>query len=340
MRALRSTTNPTFSPARSLSRWHLLLVGLALLLSVSPCHAQLLEGHKGTVMAVAFSPDGKTLASAGGSLAIRGLGKGELKLWDVATTKHRVDLAGHQEMILALAFSPDGRTLASASDDGKNKGGTLILWDVATGKEKARFNNPLARALAFGPDSKTLLTTNRNTLILYDLSTNKRIRNVLAHQDQITTLAISPDGRHVLSGSLDKTVRIWNRATLKELTVLQCGAPVHWAGYSPRKGQLVIAAGGEIQFWDLATGKKRTAFKQHQAKIWDCAFRGDRELIAVGDDDVTFWDLEREKFVFSARKKLQTDLASGRSVACSPKGEIAIGAFGVNTFLMFMGRKK
>jgi WD40 repeat protein len=304
-------------------------------------------------MALAFSPDGKTLASGGGSLALSGSGSGEVKLWDVATEKLRRDLTGHKEMVLTLAFSPDGRTLASGSDDGKEGGGTLILWDVASGKEKTRFDNPFVRALAFGPDGKTLLTTNRNTLVVYDLATNKRIRNVLAHRDQITTLAISSDGRRLLSGSLDKTVRIWNLASLKELSVFRCGAPVHWAGFSPRRGQVVVAAGDwvdfsprkaaagdELQFWDLDAGKKRASLRRHTQKIVQCAFRGEKELLAVGDHDITFWSLEREQFLFSFRTRVKSDLASGRCVACNRHGHFAIGAFGVNTFLsLFAGKR-
>src|SRR2546422_1065184 len=83
--------------------------------------------HDDMVASVAFSPDGKTLASGGG-----GSGPGEIKLWDVATGKERAALKGHTRGVTSVAFSPDGKTLASGDDDQ-----TIRLWDVQTCKEQA-----------------------------------------------------------------------------------------------------------------------------------------------------------------------------------------------------------
>jgi WD40 repeat protein len=96
---------------------------------------------------VAFSPDGKTLASASNDQTIR--------LWDAATGTQQQTLAGHSDCVRAVAFSPDGKTLASTSDDG-----TIRLWDAATGTQQqtlAGHSNYVA-AVAFSPDGKTLKT--------------------------------------------------------------------------------------------------------------------------------------------------------------------------------------
>ena len=85
----------------------------------------MLRGHEGYAWSVAFSPDGKTLASAGGSFDK----PGELKLWDTATGAARATLAGHEGYVHSVAFSPDGKTLASGGYDG-----TVRLWDATIGE--------------------------------------------------------------------------------------------------------------------------------------------------------------------------------------------------------------
>jgi WD40 repeat protein len=321
-------------------RRFLLPVLIAAALTPAAGRAQLLDGHKGTVSAVAFSPDGKLLASGGGGLAIGGGGgEGELKLWDPVKKKHLRDLKGHKEMVLALAFSPDGRLLASASDDGKEEGGaTLILWDVATGREAARFDNPFARALAFSPDGKSLITTNRNALVVYDVAARKLRRTVRSHRRQITSLAVSPDGKVLASASLDGTVCLRNLASMREMAVLRCGAAARWVGFSPKGGEVVVAAEGEIQFWDWQKGKKVSSHKEHTRPINQCAFVGSKELVSVGDDDVKFWDLQKKRVIISASKKGKADLAGGRCVAADRKGKVAVGAFYLNTFLALFNR--
>src|SRR5262245_59609092 len=104
-----------------------------------------LKGHTESVQSVAFSPDGKTLASASGDKSI--------KLWDVATGKQQATLKGHTESVRSVAFSPDGKTLASASKDE-----TVKLWDVEGLKNTATLRGPQKDlwSVAFSPDGKTL----------------------------------------------------------------------------------------------------------------------------------------------------------------------------------------
>jgi WD40 repeat protein len=120
-----------------------------------------LKGHTVPILKVAFSPDGKTLASITGSWLPNDV-LGEVKLWDVATGKERVSLQGHPERGSCLAFSPDGKTLASAA-------GNVKLWDVETGKEKLEIRVG-ASSLAFSPDGKTLATGAGGSVILWDVT--------------------------------------------------------------------------------------------------------------------------------------------------------------------------
>ena len=105
-----------------------------------------LEGHTGRVYAIAFSPDGATLASGAGDHTVR--------LWEVASGRERAVLRGHTDEVRAIAFSPDGATLASGSGDH-----TVRLWEVASGRERAvlRGHTDEVRAIAFSPDGATLL---------------------------------------------------------------------------------------------------------------------------------------------------------------------------------------
>ena len=170
-----------------------------------------LEGHTRGINSVAFSPDGKTLASGSGDSTIR--------LWDVATGTEKKMFLGHTDDVFNIAFSPDGETLASGSGDR-----TFRLWDVATGAQKHILKGypggyTIAFSpVAFSPDGKTLAGaiggyhTRETTIRLWDVETGTEQSILNGHTDTVTSVAFSPDGKTLASGSHDGTVLLWDLA--------------------------------------------------------------------------------------------------------------------------------
>src|SRR5262249_49275475 len=162
----------------------------------------------------AFSPDGRTLASASRDYTV--------KLWDVAGAKVRANLQGHQGGPRGVAFAPDGKTVASAGwtqpdpKDATKFVGEVRLWDVATGKFQTTLKGHKAPlfAVAFAPDGKTLASASaadydpwlQDGVKLWDLGKQK-VRAALEHPAGVFVVAFAPDGKTLATGCWDKTVR-------------------------------------------------------------------------------------------------------------------------------------
>jgi WD40 repeat protein len=208
-----------------------------------------LKGHTSSVTSVAFSPDGKRLASGGGDAPNRrkpGEGKpGEVKLWDAQTGQEVLALKGHASSVTSVAFSPDGKRLASAS------GEEVKVWDATTGQEILAWKVLLPfhslRMVAFSPDGKRLAGSvgygpgppGAGEVKVWDAQTGKELLSLKGHTGWVWSVAFSPDGKRLASGSgsaaqgLGGEVKVWDAQTGQEILSFQGGGLNHNVVFSP-----------------------------------------------------------------------------------------------------------
>lgn len=161
----------------------------------------------GKVRAVAYSPDGRTLAASDNYPAPT------IILWDVASKKAVLTLSGQRSDIHSVAFSPDGRTLASGSADH-----TITLWDVKTGTQlrMLKGHTGAVYSVAFSPDGCTLASVSADhTIKLWNVQSSTLLRTLTGHTSAVHSIAFSPDGYTLASGSSDVTPELWADQTVK-----------------------------------------------------------------------------------------------------------------------------
>jgi DNA-binding beta-propeller fold protein YncE len=284
-----------------------------------------------SVYSIAFSPDGKMLAS--------GHYGDTTKLWDLATGREQANLMAMGFATVCVGFSPDGKMLASAHREGKPD--VIQLFDVATRKELASFKNGGgAFCLLFTPDSKTLVAsvdphTGRWQSVLWDVTTRQPPETFKDRPNSDVsgncTMGISPDGKTLAVLSSSTQVEVWDLVTRKQLATLEDSA---LGGYcialSPDGKTLAWASNtGTIGLWDVATRKKVAGltFSPVNASMFCMAFSPDGRTLASGNNDGTIklWEV-------ATRKELATFRGQGSSLsslAFSPDGKTLASVGGI-----------
>jgi WD40 repeat protein/tetratricopeptide (TPR) repeat protein len=249
-----------------------------------------LKSPGGAVLALAFSQDGKTLAT--GCVDDAGTGGKYVRLWDVATGKHTGAFGTHPHNVESVAFSPDGKDLAVGY-----AGGGVKLWNLKTWSERCQIGLPFTKALRFTPDSKTLVTGSADgTIRLWGTADGKQRGELQGHNQGIHVLALQKAGRLLAAGHLDGIVRFWDLDTMKEVRSFPAGtSSISTVSFSPDGKTLATGdRNGKAKLWDVKTGRELLPTQGHTAELFAVAYSPDGKLVATAGADrtVKLWGLE------------------------------------------------
>jgi RNA polymerase sigma factor (sigma-70 family) len=316
-----------------------------------------LKGRNG--FGIALSPDGKTLAVGAG-----GDGAQQVTLWDWTKGKRVRELGAATRPVAALAFSPDSKVLAAGDSapvgefrPGIDSGASTVrLWEAAAARKLLELEGHTGgvTAVAFAPDGRTLVSASHDAMLRYwDPATGKLVRKVQVPDDTVPdrppddrvrgihcggvlSLAYSPDGRMLASGSADGTVWVWDAGTGRELCALRGhGREVTSLVFSP-DGK-VLASGSRdhtIRTWDPASGKPLHPREGQDGPVNNLAVSPDGRLVATagGDRTIRLWSLPLGRQLHVLRGRTSSDYYQ---VAFSPDGSAVVSASADHTALVW-----
>lgn len=250
-----------------------------------------LTGHTFTTEYIAFSPDGKKLATASDDKTA--------KVWDAITGKELLTLTGHTFKVSGVVFSPDGTRIATSSGLRGSPDHTAKVWDATTGKELLTLVGHTAgvNAIAYSPDGKRIATGgDDNVAKVWDAVTGNEILTLSGHTATIYAVAFSPDGKRLATGSgpADGTIRIWDSNSGQLVMTLVHDPGVRTVAFDSTGTRLVSGGtDGKAKVWDTASGKLLMSLAGHNGGIGRLAISPDGTHLATASDDTTVkvWDI-------------------------------------------------
>jgi Tol biopolymer transport system component len=254
--------------------------------------ARRLGGLAERIYDIAYSPDGKWMATASGDPGIYGVAR----IWAAepgATAKPVRELVETQDVMFSVAFSPDGKRLATAGADR-----AIRIYEVETGKLffQVEDHADWIFSVAFSPDGKRLASASRDkTCKVFDIEKKESLVTFPGHAQPVYTIAFSPDGKSVASGGEDNRIRVWNPdADGKQVREIGgFGGTVFRLRYSPDAQTLAACSADKQVHLFKANGSSLRKLQGHQDWIYSLAISNDGKTIASGswDGDVRLWNL-------------------------------------------------
>jgi WD40 repeat protein len=254
--------------------------------------------HRGGVWSLAYSADGKRIATGGGD--------GTVRLWDAVTAQPLWTVAGHHRYVTRVAFSPDGKTLLSNTYYNE----PAVLWDVASGARKAALGNnsgnfPFDLAADFTADSQRVITFNGSTKWGVREATSGKLEREFTPQPGSTkAMAVSPDGRLMACGG-HHFVSVYDLTAGKVVYTFETKGELIALAFSPGGHTLAALQNrDEVILWEMLTGKERARFATLRVVYrGNIVFSPDSRLLAAAscepewnrDNQLRVWDLATGK---------------------------------------------